>query len=421
MHPVKYILPISLALLLLSLSACKGEEEKIAEIPAVPVMVRTPEVGTITEWFRTTCEIRSPLEARVSFPGGGRIIELAVDEGDAVVAGQYLGKVDTSTLSAQYSAAASAVEAAESQAEAANLAASASESQVLQARAVAEQMETDYKRFQILFAEGVATQAEFEQIELGYESAQLALQAAVDGADAAWAQAESALAGVGAAGGQATQIAEMIEDGTLRAPFGGRIAGRMAEPGTVVGPGTPVFRIIGEGETVQNQMEVVFDIPESTIDRVHLGATLYLDLLACEEEIIASVDRIGPEVKGDSRTIEIIAYIPMDSTCLIPGMFGTVRIPLEVHEDAILVPEDAVLEFEDVKLVYIADGEIAVRREVRTGIREEGIVEIIDGITSTDEVIVVGNSFLTDGAKIEIRDETGRQMSDENPVMGDEE
>ncbi len=417
---IHLILFLCISLMIL-ISGCGGEvEEGSTELPPVSVVTQNPDIGTITKWHRTTCELNSPLEASLSFSTGGRIIELTVDEGDTVVAGQYLGKVDTTTLAAQYSAILSSVDGAIKTAEAADIAAQAVESQIELAQASADQAEADYERYRNLYEDSVATVSEFEQMELRWESSKISLQGAIDQHEAALSQATAYHANVQSVRDQARQISEMIDDGTLRAPFGGRIASRYSDPGTVAGPGMPVFRLIGEGEDVANRLEVNLSIPESLISKIPAGTSLYLDLASCEREIQVPVDHLGPEVDPESRTVDVVAYVDKDSICLLPGMFGTVRIPIETHENTILVPEDAVLEFEDVDIVYIAQGDIAVLREVELGIREEGTLEILGGIEASDRVIVVGNRFLTDGAKIEIQNEPGAVPVEDQSEMEDE-
>ncbi|HDS30522.1 MAG TPA: hypothetical protein ENN67_05695, partial [Firmicutes bacterium] len=95
---------IFIAFVLVSCAGHQAERETV-EVPPVPVITQKPERGSVTDWYRTTCELRSPLEATLSFATGGRIIELTANVGDRVKRGQYLGRVDTSTLAAQHSAA----------------------------------------------------------------------------------------------------------------------------------------------------------------------------------------------------------------------------------------------------------------------------------------------------------------------------
>ncbi len=402
--------------LIAALPACRrGTEDEAREIPSVSVVVRNPDVGTITSWHRTTCELSSPLESRLSFPQGGRIVELMADEGDRVNAGQILGTTDTSTLQAQYQAARSQVEALESQARAADVGVDVARTRVEQARAAFEQAEADYERFKRLLDDGVATQSEFEQMELRYETSRLNLEAAQDGVTAAQAQADAAHGGIQAARDQAAQVSELISDGTLRAPYDGYITARWYDPGTVVGPGTPVFKLIADSDSESDTLEVGFNLPETVVQNIYRGMEVYLHVESCDDDIVTTIQRINPEVDTESRMVGVICTISdVGESCLLPGMFGTIRIPLEIHEDALLIPEDAVLETAERSIVYIADGDTAYRREVTVGLREEGMVEITEGLSPTDEVVVVGSRFLKDGSPIQ-------RMREARPTEGNGE
>jgi RND family efflux transporter MFP subunit len=416
-YAIAFTLLLALAI---TIPGCQGEPDAEHEIEAVSVVAENPELGTITDWYRTTGDIESPLEANVSFAINGLITDLAADEGDYVEAGQYLGQLDVSTFQAQRRAALSQANAIAGQAAAADVNIEIALNRVEQAEAVFELADTNYNRYQSLREDGVATQAEFEQVELQYENARVGLNSARDAVLGAEAQADTAYSSIQAARDNASQIGEIIADGTLRAPFNGRIVNRYLDPGNIVAPGTPIFKLLGEGDDVGKLLELRFDIPESMMGEVNVGTVLYVDLNSCDTEVEAAVDYLGAVVDTETRTVKVVAYLERDSVCLLPGMFVTIRIPFEIHEDAVLVPEEAILEFEDVDIVYIAQGDIAVRREVELGIREEGIIEIIDGIDENDQIIVVGNRFLKDGIKIEIREKSILQVPVDNTETGDE-
>ena len=293
------IVIIAFVIFSFSISGCHqgaAKEAQATEVPPVPVMIDNPDIGSITEWHRTTCDLNSPLEAMLSFPNGGKITDLVVKEGDKVIAGQYLGKVDTSAMAANLSAIMSSAEGVQKQAEAADLGASAAESGVAMAQAAYDQAVRDYERYVKLHEDGVATDAEFERMELGMETSRISVEGAKDQVEAAYAQAVAAHAQVQSVRDQAGQIQVMIGDGTLRAPFGGRISIVFYDPGTVVGPGSPVFKLVGEGEDTGNRLEVHIEVPETIIGSVKAGSPIYLDVASCEEEIQTAVDHLGPEV-----------------------------------------------------------------------------------------------------------------------------
>jgi HlyD family secretion protein len=397
---IVFILLLVCLVNVLSFTSCKKKEEaKTAEIPPVMVITKVPDVGNITDWFKATAELTSPLETPLSFPMGGKILELAVKEGDTVTSGQYLGKVDTASYEKQLDSATTGVDIASKQAEAAKLAASASKSQVNTAQANVDQMERDYNRMKKLHDEGVATTSEFEKVQLGYTAAKEGLQAAKDGSAAAEAQAKAAASGIQAAKDGVAQITKLIEDGSIRAPYSGRIASKMADIGTVAGPGVPVFILIADSEA-SSKLEVRYKIPESIVTKITLGMSASLSLLSLDKEVPLTVDMISPEIQSSGRAVDLISYIDASTLPILPGMFGTIKLPIETHEKVILLPEEAIVELADAKYVFVASGDKAVRHEVKTGIRSEGIVEIAEGIAAGDEVIVVGNRFLTDGARI---------------------
>jgi len=413
------ILAICCAVILMG---CQQSEEGEVEVeaPGTPVVVSNPEIGTITSWHTATADLMSPMESMLSFPNGGRIVELAAEEGDHVEAGQYLGKVDTSTLGAQHQAAMSQVDALRNQARAAEVGIDVARSQAEQARAAFDQAEADYERYQNLRDEGVATEAEFEQIELRYESARLTLESAEDGVIAAQAQADAARSGIQAARDQAGQVSEMIDDGTLRAPYSGYISERRFDPGEVAGPGTSIYKIVADEASSNNRLEVRFNVPETLLESIHEGMDVLLQIRSCDDAIRTSIVTIFPEVNMESRTVELRSYIDREATDCRPGMFGTVRIPLETVENAVLLPEEAVLTLDGTNYVFVAIGDTVERREVTTGIRESGTIQIVEGVTETDEVVVEGNSFLKDGAKIQRMSEEDTEAEGlEQPAGGE--
>ncbi|MCK4720489.1 efflux RND transporter periplasmic adaptor subunit [bacterium] len=396
-YAILFTLLLALAI---TLPGCQGEPDAEHEIEAVSVVAENPELGTITDWFRTTGDIESPLEANVSFAINGLITDLAADEGDYVEAGQYLGQLDVSTFQAQRRAALSQANAIAGQAAAADVNIEIALNRVEQAEAVFELADTNYIRYQSLREDGVATQAEFEQVELQYENARVGLNSARDAVLGAEAQADTAYSSIQAARDNASQIGEIIADGTLRAPFNGRIVTRYLDPGNIVAPGTPIFKLLGEGDDVGKLLELRFDIPESMMGEVNVGTVLYVDLNSCDTEVETAVDYLGAVVDTETRTVKVVAYLERDSVCLLPGMFVSIRIPLEIHDSAVTIPENAIIEIAGEKFVYVVEGETARRRVVETGIREGDLVEITGGLDISDRVIVVGNTFLDDGVKI---------------------
>jgi membrane fusion protein (multidrug efflux system) len=85
---------------------------------------------------------------------------------------------------------------------------------------------------------------------------------------------------------------------------------------------------------------------------------------------------------------------------LAPGMFGRFTIAYEKHADALVIPAGALLDDDEQTTVYVvSDGEV-VRRAVETGIEADGRIEILDGLSEDEQVVVVGQGGLHDGSRV---------------------
>ena len=86
---------------------------------------------------------------------------------------------------------------------------------------------------------------------------------------------------------------------------------------------------------------------------------------------------------------------------LRPNTFGEVTFEVETHADALVIPQKAVLEN---KFVFLAEGEVAERRDITLGLQNTDLVEVLSGLEEGDLIVVEGNYGLEDGAKIDIEE-----------------
>jgi membrane fusion protein (multidrug efflux system) len=81
-------------------------------------------------------------------------------------------------------------------------------------------------------------------------------------------------------------------------------------------------------------------------------------------------------------------------------MFGRVNIVYDMHAQALQVPRGAIIDEAGERSVFIVEDEIAVRRLITTGYANNGNVEILDGLTGSEKIVVVGQTGLKDGSKV---------------------
>ena len=135
------------------------------------------------------------------------------------------------------------------------------------------------------------------------------------------------------------------------------------------------------------------------------GQPVAIDIDALEDErILATVTRVSPVVDPDTGTFKITIEIRDDERHIKPGMFGRMSIVYDRHENALKIPRSAVVDDRGNETVFVVEDGEAVRRIVETGYGTDGMVEIIDGLSDTDEVVTVGQVGLKNGSKVKVID-----------------
>jgi membrane fusion protein (multidrug efflux system) len=114
-----------------------------------------------------------------------------------------------------------------------------------------------------------------------------------------------------------------------------------------------------------------------------------------------SIYLIDPRIDFESRNVVIRAKVANPEEVLKPGMFCTVEVVVEKKENGLMVPEQAVVSRGERHFLYLEEEGIAVMREVSLGIFLEGRVEIAEGLSPGDQVIIAGIQKLSPGVKVQ--------------------
>jgi membrane fusion protein (multidrug efflux system) len=238
------------------------------------------------------------------------------------------------------------------------------------AKAALVESEASYQRSKELFKTKVGSQSQLLQDE----SRKISSEAMVAVAEA--------------------RMAETI----VRAPFDGRIGLRRVSVGSLVGPAT-VITTLDDTSVIK----VDFDLPEVYLSRLTPGLTVRARSAAWpDEEFVGSVSSVDTRVDPVSRTIRVRSRMPNDNGHLRPGMFLTVTL-LNDSVEALLIPERALIPERSIQYVFVVgDDLIATRRAVSIGRRRPGEVEILDGLSAGERVIVDGTQKARDGQAVRI-------------------
>ena len=347
---------------------------------------------SITETVSASGKIQPEVEVKISPDVSGEIVELLVKEGNRVNKGDLLLKIKPDIYKLILERNKASVNTAK-----ANLAKSKAQLAESKAR---------FNRNKRLYNQEAISLSEFEQIEATYKVANL--------------NVESSEYAVSSAKASLNEAEENLDKTSIYAPVDGTISRLNIELGErVVGTGqmsgTELLRLAD-----LSAMEVAVEVNENDIVRVHLGDTslIEVDAFLGEEfkgivtEIANSANVSG--VSADQVTNFEVKIRILDNTNFRPGMTASVEVQTKLVQDVISVPIQAVTTRKDtaeksgnkkVECIFRFENEIANFTIVKTGIQNDMHIQILEGISDSDVVIVGPYSLvsktLKDGTKVE--------------------
>jgi len=187
-----------------------------------------------------------------------------------------------------------------------------------------------------------------------------------------------------------------LDKSTISAPFDGVVGLRKVSVGDFVNVGDDIVNL----EQI-DPLKADFRVAEAYLGAVRPGQRIELGVDAFPGQAFAGeVFAIDPLVDESGRSILLRARLPNPDNVLRPGLFARVTLVLNEREGAIQVPEQALVPQGQDQFVFKVEDGKAVLTKVVTGIRREGMVEIVDGLTPDDEVVTAGQLKLRDGAEV---------------------
>jgi membrane fusion protein (multidrug efflux system) len=208
-------------------------------------------------------------------------------------------------------------------------------------------------------------------------------------------QADESRARFAASRARYDAIVARLDDRLIRAPFTGLLGFRRVSPGTLVEPGTEI--------TTVDDISVIkldFTVPEVYLAALAPGQHVTAQSPAFPNDAFEGILRtIDSRVDPVTRSVVARAHIANRDRKLRPGMLLTVHVRRS-STSALAVREAALQQVADRTYVYVAEGGKAVQREVKTGQRDPGFVEITSGLSEGEPVVTEGLIKLRDGVPI---------------------
>jgi membrane fusion protein (multidrug efflux system) len=209
---------------------------------------------------------------------------------------------------------------------------------------------------------------------------------------------DAQVAAAAAANAQAQQVSAQIGERVVRAPFSGWVSLRNISVGAVVNQGTEIATI-----SDVSTIKLDFTIPETMLSAIRPGLAIEARSAAFPDRPFrGTIHSIDPVVDPNTRAVTVRARLPNPDRLLRPGMMMTVGIEKEPRM-GLSVPELAVIGEGESRFVFTLDEEGKARRvPVRTGVRSDGRVEILEGLRPGQRVITEGVVKVADGMAVRL-------------------
>jgi len=308
----------------------------------INVETRTVEAGAFEETIRLTGAAVANQDVTISAEESGVIRSIVRDKGTEVQAGDWLIKIDDEIL----------------------------KSQVAEARAQAELAQQTWERRKRLYEEdGAGSELAYLEARYGAEQAQARL----------------------------ATLEERLARTVVRAPIDGIFEERHVEVGTMVSPGAQIGRVVE-----LDPIKIVAGVPERYAADVAVNARVSVHFPVLEESYEGTVGFVGATVNPRNRTFTVEIVMENPRGIIKPEMVANVELVRQTLENAIVVPQEALVRVEEGFKVFVVEDGVAFEQPVETGPSQNNFVVIESGLTVGDQLVVVGQKQVASGDRVNV-------------------
>jgi RND family efflux transporter MFP subunit len=419
---VKRVLAILLVLCMSFLVSCKKRQKETAAEKPILVEVTAVTQGDVSKEIRFTGSVKANTEVKI-YPKISAIIqEMKVSLGDTIKKEGLIAVLESDELRAQAAQAQAALEVVQAKWAQMNVGARSeeiaqAEDLVAKATANLKNAEHNYQRMKVLFEGGTVAKRQFESAELEYtvakadlNSAQERLDMLLEGATKEDRQALQAQVNQARAALDLARI--RLSYTRITSPIDGTISERLLDPGDLAVPTNTLVTIV-QMDTVK----VIVYVPENQIRFMAPELQAQLTVAAYPGQVFyGAIDTVSPTLNPTTRMFSVEIKVINKDRLLRPGMFAAVSLSVDPHPNAVLVPKEAVLHREQyleesansetgicqVNHVFVVEDGTAYMRTVTLGHESDTMVEVCDGVSMGEQVVIRGLNQLNDGDRVTV-------------------
>lgn len=374
---MKYSRFILLLVLVVALSGC-GNKAPAAEEYLPPVETAAATVSDLSHLLNTTGEVIASEEAAIAPKVTGRVSSVNVSVGDRVNKGQVL-------LALESSESGNAVAQSEAAVGIARV-------NVLKAQQALADAEKSHQRANSLYQAQAVSKSQWEESESALASARFGLQLSEE----QLRQSEAALA----------SARENYGNYSVTSPIAGHVASININSGELASPQMTAVTVVN-----MDKVKVKVNVSENAITFVKTGAEVPVSIDSLEKTVTGAVVSVGPQSDPSTRAFPVEIVLNNEQQEIRPGMVASLKLPVGTSKGAVSLPADAVIERDGLYYVFVLEDNIAREKQVTTGIITDQLVEIKEGVSEGQTVIVNGNRLVNDGQKVKVVQPAGGGQS----------
>jgi multidrug efflux pump subunit AcrA (membrane-fusion protein) len=381
--------------------------------------------GTLIDYVDLLGTVGSDQTVNIIPTVPAKVQSIYVKVGDFVNAGDLLFTLDQKDVQNQVSLAEIGLRTAQASVEQAQLGLVNAEESVKQATTAYDMAKANYDmqheqyefaldnlaRYEVLYNEGIVSKSEYDQLKLNaspntvtvlekqLEQAAQSLEQATRGIDNAQVAIKQSEAGYSQAQQNYNQAVDALNDMRFTAPISGYISSIAVTEQQFASNGQPAI-VIDAMDTI----EIKANVTENLVNRLQVGQEVEITLTAFNDEVINGViDSISSTADVRTLLYPITIEVENASHRIKPGMFASIKVARQVQEDALYILKDSVILRSDGSYVYVVKNENQVElRQIEVGLDIGLYVEILDGLSESDEVVTKGKGLISEHTVVRV-------------------